>query len=61
MDGLVYIDELLITFTQYFGNNLTVKLFDGEIIKEASSEMASPFLNYKTSLIPFVKLKGRRL
>lgn len=43
MDRQVYIDEVLITFTQYLGNNLTVNLFDGEIIKEASSGMASAF------------------
>ena len=38
-----YIDELLIPFTKEVGGNLTVKLFDGEIFKEASIGMNSPF------------------
>lgn len=38
-----YIDELLIPFAKKVGGNLTVKLFDGEIVKEASIEMNSPF------------------
>tara|TARA_R110002050_G_scaffold1244_4_gene8647 strand:+ start:81120 stop:81431 length:312 start_codon:yes stop_codon:yes gene_type:complete len=43
MDAQIYIDELLIPFAKQIGGNLTVKLFDGEIVKEASSGMNSPF------------------
>jgi len=42
-DAQAYIDELLIPFTKQIGGNLTVKLFDGEIVKEASLGMNSPF------------------
>lgn len=38
-----YIDELLIPFSKQVGGNLTVKLFDAEIVKEASVDMNSPF------------------
>ncbi len=38
-----YIDELLIPFTKQVGGNLTVKLFDGDVVKEASIGMNSPF------------------
>jgi len=38
-----YIDELLIPFVKHVGGNLTVKLFDGEIVKGASLGMNSPF------------------
>lgn len=42
-DAQAYIEELLIPFTKQIGGNLTVKLFDGEIVKEASLGMNSPF------------------
>ncbi len=38
-----YIDNLLIPFVQQLNGNLTVKLFDGDITKEASFGMDSPF------------------
>ncbi len=38
-----YIDELLIPFTKQIQGNLTVKLFDGEVVEEASVGMNSPF------------------
>lgn len=38
-----YIDGLLIPFAKQVNGNLTVKLFDGEITREASIGMASPF------------------
>ncbi len=38
-----YIDELLIPFTKQVRGNLTVKLFDGEVVKAASIGMYSPF------------------
>jgi putative monooxygenase ydhR len=38
-----YIDQLLIPFSKEVAGNLTVKLFDGEIVKEASIGMNSPF------------------
>ncbi|GAB1538242.1 YdhR family protein [Scytonema sp. NUACC21] len=38
-----YIDSLLIPFAKQINGNLTVKLFDGEIAKEASIGMNSPF------------------
>lgn len=43
VDAQVYIDELLIPFSKQIGGNLTVKLFDGEVVKEASLGMSSPF------------------
>lgn len=43
VDAQAYIDELLIPFTKHVGGNLTVKLFDGEIVKDASLGMNSPF------------------
>lgn len=38
-----YIDELLIPFAQTVNGNLSVKLFDGEVVAEASKAMNSPF------------------
>jgi hypothetical protein len=38
-----YIDGLLIPFAKQVNGNLTVKLFDGHITKEASIGMNSPF------------------
>lgn len=38
-----YIDSLLIPFAKQVNGNLTVKLFDGDITKEASIGMNSPF------------------
>lgn len=38
-----YIDSLLIPFAKQVNGNLTVKLFDGNITKEASIGMSSPF------------------
>lgn len=42
-DAQTYIDKLLIPFTKQIGGNLTVKLFDGDIVKSASVEMNSPY------------------
>lgn len=38
-----YIDGLLIPFVKQVNGNLSVKLFDGEITKEANIGMLSPF------------------
>ncbi len=38
-----YIDSLLIPFAKQVNGNLTVKLFDGDITKEACIGMNSPF------------------
>ncbi len=38
-----YIDGLLIPFGQKVNGNLTVKLFDGDVVAEASKGMSSPF------------------
>lgn len=38
-----YIDELLIPFTKKVDGNLSVKLFNGDVVSEASKGMASPF------------------
>jgi hypothetical protein len=38
-----YIDGLLIPFAQQVNGNLTVKLFDGEVVREANIGMNSPF------------------
>ncbi|MEH1971380.1 YdhR family protein [Nostoc sp.] len=38
-----YIDGILIPFAKQVNGNLTVKLFDGDITKEASTGMSSPF------------------
>lgn len=43
INAQAYIDELLIPFTKQIGGSLTVKLFDGEIVKAASLEMSPPF------------------
>jgi hypothetical protein len=38
-----YIDNLLIPFAKQVDGNLTVKLFDGDVTREASTSMNSPF------------------
>ncbi|MEB3343464.1 hypothetical protein [Okeania sp.] len=38
-----YIDNLLIPFVKQVNGNLSVKLFDGDVTKEASFGMDSPF------------------
>jgi hypothetical protein len=38
-----YIDGLLIPFAQKINGNLSVKLFNGDIVAEASKDMNSPF------------------
>lgn len=38
-----YIDELLVPFAQTLNGNLSVKLFDGDVVKDASKGMNSPF------------------
>jgi hypothetical protein len=38
-----YIDGLLIPFVKQVNGNLSVKLFDGEVTKEANIGMLSPF------------------
>ena len=38
-----YIDELLTPFAQKVNGNLSVKLFDGEVVAEASKGMESPY------------------
>jgi len=38
-----YINGLLIPFAKQVNGNLTVKLFDGEVVKQASIGMGSPF------------------
>lgn len=38
-----YIDELLIPFAQTVNGNLSVKLFNGNVVEEASKGMDSPF------------------
>ncbi|NEQ37745.1 MAG: YdhR family protein [Okeania sp. SIO3I5] len=40
-----YIDNLLIPFVKQVNGNLSVKLFDGDVTKEASFGMDSPFYN----------------
>ncbi len=40
-----YIDELLIPFTKKLNGNLSVKLFNGDAVAEASKGMGSPFYN----------------
>lgn len=40
-----YIDNLLIPFVKQVNGNLSVKLFDGDVTKEASLGMDSPFYN----------------
>ncbi|NEQ37738.1 MAG: YdhR family protein, partial [Okeania sp. SIO3I5] len=40
-----YIDGLLIPFAKQVNGNLSVKLFDGDVTKEASLGMDSPFYN----------------
>jgi Putative mono-oxygenase ydhR len=38
-----YIDELLVPVTKRLNGNLSVKLFNGDVVKEASLGMASPY------------------
>ncbi len=38
-----YVEGLLIPFTRQIKGNLSVKLFDGEVTKQASASMNSPF------------------
>ena len=38
-----YIDELLIPFAKTVNGNLSVKLFNGDIVSEASKGMSSPY------------------
>ena len=40
-----YIDELLIPFAQEINGNLSVKLFNGDVVATASKDMNSPFYN----------------
>jgi hypothetical protein len=40
-----YIDELLIPFSQQINGNLSVKLFNGDVVAAASKDMKSPFYN----------------
>jgi hypothetical protein len=42
-----YIDGLLIPFAKKINGNLTVKLFDGEVVAEASADIYSPFYTSK--------------
>ena len=43
VDAQQYIDELLIPFSKKVDGNLSVKLFNGELVAEASKGMNSPF------------------
>lgn len=38
-----YIDELLIPFAEKVGGNLSVKLFNGNVVADASKGMHSPY------------------
>ena len=38
-----YIDNLLIPVTKKLGGNLSVKLFNGDVVAEASQGMQSPY------------------
>lgn len=38
-----YIEGLLVPFASQINGNLTVKLFDGDVVSEASAGMHSPF------------------
>jgi len=40
-----YIDALLIPFSKKINGNLSVKLFNGDVVAEASKDMGSPFYN----------------
>ena len=40
-----YIDELLIPFTKKVNGNLSVKLFNGDVVSDASKGMGSPFFS----------------
>lgn len=43
VNAQAYIDGLLIPFAKQVDGNLTVKLFDGDITKQANIGMESPF------------------
>jgi len=38
-----YVDDCLVPYVQTFDANLTVKLFDAEIVADASKDMGSPY------------------
>jgi hypothetical protein len=38
-----YVDNLLVPFVETFNANLTVRLFDGDVVSAASKEMGSPY------------------
>lgn len=38
-----YIDGLLVPFASQISGNLTIKLFDGDVVEQASAGMHSPF------------------
>lgn len=38
-----YIDGLLVPFTKRINGNLSVKLFDGDVVADASKDIASPY------------------
>ena len=38
-----YVDNYLVPYVQTFNANLTVKLFDGEVVADASKDMSSPY------------------
>ncbi len=40
-----YIDELLIPFSRKINGSLSVKLFNGDVVADASKDMNSPFYN----------------
>jgi hypothetical protein len=40
-----YIDTLLIPFSKKINGSLSVKLFNGDVVAEASKDMGSPFYN----------------
>lgn len=44
-DAQKYIDELLIPFSHKINGNLSVKLFNGDVVAAASKDMNSPFYN----------------
>jgi len=42
-----YVDGLLVPFAKKINGNLSVKLFDGEVVADASADMHSPFYIHK--------------
>jgi len=38
-----YVDKCLVPYVQTFDANLTVKLFDAEVVADASKDMGSPY------------------